>query len=80
MNWVDETLDEVNEIQDTPTDANLAEAFRELGALRRENALLKKHVESTKTWVEEAKERAGYDQSVSFDQVFDDLLRNKKGR
>lgn len=62
------------EFEEHPTDAELAEAFLELGRLRRENARLKDSEFKRKMWIENAKKRAGYDTNVSFDDVFDELL------
>jgi|AntRauTorcE11897_2_1112592.scaffolds.fasta_scaffold15541_5 hypothetical protein len=73
MRWVDETVEDA-EVHEDPTDADLAMAFRELGALRRQNAALKDTIEAQRQWTATAKEQAGYDQNVSFDTVFDDLL------
>lgn len=73
MRWVEENA-EVNDVQDDFTDAELAEAFRELGALRRKNAMLQQAVDAQREWTANAKEQAGYDQNVSFDTVFENLL------
>jgi hypothetical protein len=64
----------MNGNQVSPSDASLAEAFKELGRLRLENAELKDKEERRSHWLDEAKERAGYHYNTSFDVVFEELL------
>jgi hypothetical protein len=63
-----------DDFEEEPTDWELAEAFRELGRLRIDNKRLRDMVNNTKSWTEQAKRDAGYDENVSFDDVFSNLL------
>lgn len=56
----------------------LVETQSELSKLRRENAMLRKENQARQQWLTDAKERAGYDINVSFDEVFNDLLESKE--
>lgn len=77
INWLNFGEAPINTNKIAPESANddsIAEAFKELGRLRRENARLKEKQSKADFWLEEAKERAGYDTNTSFDIVFDELL------
>lgn len=52
----------------------LAESDRRAGAAEREVMWLRSNANARQSWLDKAKDRAGYDRSVSFDVVFDDLL------
>jgi len=70
----DDFVNVADDYPETPTDWELAEAFRELGRLRVDNQRLRVMVNNTKSWTEQAKRDAGYDENVSFDVVFGNLL------
>lgn len=53
---------------------DLAEADRRAGAAERENEQLRKTIQASRDWIEEAKDEAGYSRNVSFDVVWEETL------
>lgn len=56
------------------------EADRRAGAAERKLAGMEAQATTSRRWLDDARARAGYDKNVSFDEVFDDLLRAKGER
>lgn len=54
------------------------EADRRAGAAERELGWLKDESRSRGQWLSEAKKKAGYEDHISFDRVFEDLLAAKE--